>query len=66
MQLPVQAYFVLRYLAHSSIEVSMTRGFSDEGLVRFLISRDLAVEIKGVLSIIMAGLAVSEIAAKRI
>ena len=59
---PVQAYFVLRRLAQSSIEVSTMHGFSDEGLVRFLISRGLAVENDGVLSITTAGKAIGEIA----
>jgi hypothetical protein len=61
---PVQAYFVLRRLAQSSIEIRTMHGFSDEGLVRFLITRGLAVENNGVPSITMAGRAVGEIAAE--
>ena len=60
---PVQAYFVLRRLAQSSIETKTMHGFSDQGLVQFLISRGLAVENDGVLSITAAGRAIGEIAA---
>ena len=60
---PVQAYFVLRRLAQSSIETKTMHGFSDEGLVQFLISRGLAAENDGVLSITTAGRAIGEIAA---
>jgi hypothetical protein len=60
---PVQAYFILRRLAQSPIQVSTMHGFSDEGLVQFLLSRGLAVDKDGVLSITAAGRAIGEIAA---
>ncbi|MHA6731591.1 hypothetical protein [Devosia sp. A369] len=62
---PVQAYFVLRRLAHDPIEVSTLHGFSNQGLVHFLISRGLAVEADGFIAITAAGRAIGEIADDR-
>jgi hypothetical protein len=58
---PVDAYFVLRRLAQAPIETKALFGFSNEGLVQFLVSRGLAVEVNGLVSITRAGHAIGEI-----
>ena len=58
---PVDAYFVLRRLAQAPIEAKALFGVSNEGLVQFLISRGLAVEVNGLVSITRAGHAIGEI-----
>jgi hypothetical protein len=58
---PVEAYFVLRLLAQASIETRALFGSRNEGTVQFLISRGLAVEELGLLSITYAGRAIGEI-----
>lgn len=58
---PVEAYFVLRLLAQASVEIRALFGSRNEGVVQFLISRGLAVEERGLLSITCAGRAIGEI-----
>lgn len=62
---PVEAYFVLRRLAQAPIEAKALFGFSNEGLVQFLISRGLAVQTNGTVSITGAGRAIGQIADDR-
>lgn len=62
---PVEAYFVLRRLAQGPIETKALFGFNNEGLVQFLISRGLAVQRNGTISITGAGRAIGEIADDR-
>ena len=62
---PVEAYFVLRRLAQAPIEAKALFGFSNEGLVQFLISRGLAVQTGGIVSITTAGCAIGESADDR-
>jgi hypothetical protein len=58
---PVDAYFILRRLAQAPIETKALFGFSNEGLVQFLISRGLAIEANGFVSITKVGYAIGEI-----
>lgn len=62
---PVQIYHVLRRLSQGAISTSSMHGREDEGLVQFLLSRGLAVEIDGMLHITVAGKAIGEIEDER-
>lgn len=62
---PVRAYHVLRRLSEGDIGTDTMHGREDEGLVRFLVSRGLAVETDGVLKITVAGKAIGEIEDER-
>ncbi len=62
---PVQIYHVLRRLSQGAISTNSMHGREDEGLVGFLLSRGLAVEIDGMLHITVAGKAIGEIEDER-
>lgn len=62
---PVQIYHVLRRLSQGAISTNSMHGREDEGLVQFLLSRGLAVEIDGMLHITVAGKAIGEIEDER-
>ena len=62
---PVRAYHVLRRLSQAPVETGSMHGREDEGLVRFLVSRGLAVEADGMLKITVAGKAIGEIEDER-
>ena len=58
---PVEAYFMLRRLAQSPIETRALFGFSNEGVVQFLVSRGLAAEENGMVSITGIGRSIGEV-----
>lgn len=62
---PIQIYHVLRRLSQGAISTNSMHGREDEGLVQFLLSRGLAVEIDGMLHITVAGTAIGEIEDER-
>ena len=59
--IPVRAYHVLRRLSREAITTESMHGFENIGLVQFLVSRGLAVDTDGVLTITPAGKAMGEI-----
>ena len=59
--IPVRAYHMLRNLSREAINTQSVHGFEDIGLVQFLVSRGLAVDLDGVLTITTAGKAMGEI-----
>lgn len=59
--IPVRAYHVLRRLSREAITTESMHGFENIGLVQFLVSRGLAVDLNGVLAITAAGKAIGEI-----
>ena len=58
---PVEAYFILRRLAQAPIETKALFGFSNEGMVQFLISRGLAAEENGMVLITGIGRSIGEV-----
>lgn len=59
--IPVRAYHMLRSLSREAINTQSVHGFEEIGLVQFLVSRGLAVDLHGVLTITAAGEAMGEI-----
>lgn len=62
---PVRAYHVLRRLSRGAIPTDSMYGVEDRGLVDFLVSRGLAVEVDRKLKITVAGRAIGEIEDER-